>query len=629
MPTDLTIRTYDPAGHLGRHQALDPRSLAYRRPYDGQPLRPTAWEPRIPVLDQRNLIAQGILTSASYGLESDVDALASCTGQAATALLSILLTPEQATGAGLHTSSAVAAQHFAIGLYADATAADRWMEHTWPTHDTGSSGLGVAKAMRNRGLIDQYGHATTAEELCTLLQTGPVLLGLPWCSAFTDTSDAHGFIDADPDWATSPWRAATRCASPPSRTSPRSMASSTLTTPSSASGTPGAHGGPRRRPHVPAHLPDPPRPDRRRAAPQRRSPPVTTTFHVAVDHIDPGADNPTPTTTYLGTVDQAHVDQVRAIAALPDSERWVRTTPPRRGVLRAARRRRPRRVRPDGRRRLPGLRARPAAPHRNKGGDFAPENAQFVQTKSTASYTEADLPRGASGPAYISGVIRMGGQSIGGAMDTPGNPPRFTWHSTESPAGGSYLTSISAYLIRVGAESQVVYDPITDGLVQLGPLTKSGRALRNDGSRRTNREGKVNIQVEVLGKASQPWTKGFDPAKKPNYRKLLAAGRAHGIPDTWRQGSPRPPPQPRPRQGGTATRGSPRAGTSPTRRSPATTTGTRAPSTPASSPASPRPAAATTARAPAEERRPARTPCARTTTSPRSPTRTTPRWPPW
>ncbi|MEU1327262.1 peptidoglycan-binding protein [Streptomyces microflavus] len=123
-------------------------------------------------------------------------------------------------------------------------------------------------------------------------------------------------------------------------------------------------------------------------------------------------------------------------------------------------------------------------------------------------------------------------------MDTPGNPPRFTWHSTESPAGGSYLTSISAYLIRVGAESQVVYDPITDGLVQLGPLTKSGRALRNDGARRTNREGKVNIQVEVLGRAANPWTKGFDPAKKPNFRKLLAAGRAHGIPDVWPAGKP-------------------------------------------------------------------------------------------
>ncbi|MFJ7990321.1 peptidoglycan-binding protein [Streptomyces sp. NPDC096351] len=123
-------------------------------------------------------------------------------------------------------------------------------------------------------------------------------------------------------------------------------------------------------------------------------------------------------------------------------------------------------------------------------------------------------------------------------MDTPGNPPRMTWHTTESPAGKSYFYSVAAYLIRVGAEPQVIYDPVSDLLGQFGPLTQSGRALRNDGSRRTNREGKVNIQVEVLGKAASPWTKGFDPAKKPNYRKLIAAGRAHNIPDDWPAGKP-------------------------------------------------------------------------------------------
>ncbi|WP_228994307.1 hypothetical protein [Streptomyces sp. DH8] len=203
MPTDLTIRTYETAPGLGRHMVLDPRSLAYRRPYDGQPLRATAWEPRLPVLDQRNLIAQGIHTADAYGLESDTGALASCTGNAATTLLSILLTPEQAHAAALNLADAAMAQHFAIGLYADATACDQWSEYTWPTHDVGSSGLGVTKAMRNRGLIDQYGHATTAEELCALLQTGPVLLGMPWHTAFS-SPDPDGFIDGDPTWADSP-----------------------------------------------------------------------------------------------------------------------------------------------------------------------------------------------------------------------------------------------------------------------------------------------------------------------------------------------------------------------------------------------------------------------------------------
>lgn len=204
MPTDLTIHTYNTPTHLGRHLVRDPRSLAYRRPYDGQPLRATEWEPRIPVLDQQNLIAQGIYTSRDYGLDDDVDALSSCTGNAATALLSILLTKEQATGAGLNTDNAAAAEHYAIGLYADATERDQWQDAQWPSQDVGSSGLGVAKVLRDRGLIDQYGHATTAEELCALLQNGPVLLGLPWYSAFTQTTDAEGFVDADPNWASSP-----------------------------------------------------------------------------------------------------------------------------------------------------------------------------------------------------------------------------------------------------------------------------------------------------------------------------------------------------------------------------------------------------------------------------------------
>lgn len=202
MP-DLDITQYDVRPHLGRHQVLDPRSLAYRRRYDGQPLRATAWEPRMPVLDQQNLISQGIRTAESYGLDYDVDALGSCTANAATALLSILLDKKQCATAGLDTADATAAEEWAIGLYAEATVLDQWHDQAWPSQDCGSSGLGVAKALRARGLIDQYGHATTATELCALLQTGPILMGLPWHAAFTQTDDPDGFIDADPTWADS------------------------------------------------------------------------------------------------------------------------------------------------------------------------------------------------------------------------------------------------------------------------------------------------------------------------------------------------------------------------------------------------------------------------------------------
>jgi hypothetical protein len=201
---ELTIQQYPVTPGLGRHLVRDPRSLAYRRAYDGQPLHPTAWEPRLPVLDQTNLIAQGIHTSQAYGDTPDVDALASCTGNAATALLSIILDKDRAYTAGLDTSSATEAQRFAIDLYAHATTLDQWHDYTWPSTDCGSSGLGIAKALRARGLIDQYGHATTAEQLCMLLQTGPVLMGISWFSAFTQTTDRDGFIDAAPGWMGSP-----------------------------------------------------------------------------------------------------------------------------------------------------------------------------------------------------------------------------------------------------------------------------------------------------------------------------------------------------------------------------------------------------------------------------------------
>ncbi len=283
-----------------------------------------------------------------------------------------------------------------------------------------------------------------------------------------------------------------------------------------------------------------------------------TTWHVAVDHVE----DDHITTTYFGTCDQAHVDEVRAIADLDESGRIVREHPRTEGAFCVLRDDGDLDVYvPDG-----VTEGRVYAPDPDPKGETSGSaewscheddcswtySAPIVDNAIRAEgYNEAhqahqkeahgkqvDLPRGASGPAYVAGVTRFGGQAIGGAMDTPGNPARVVWHTTESPAGGSYFTSIAAYLIRVGAEPQVIYDPVTDKLGQFGPLTKSGRALRNDGSRRTNREGKVCIQVEVLGRAASPWTKGFDAAKKPNFRKLLAAMRAHGVPDTWPAGKP-------------------------------------------------------------------------------------------
>ena len=85
MPPNLDITQYDVHPALGRHRVLDPRSLAYRRPYTGETIRTVEWAPRVPVLNQKNLLAQGIKTSEMFDGVADVDALGSCTANAATA----------------------------------------------------------------------------------------------------------------------------------------------------------------------------------------------------------------------------------------------------------------------------------------------------------------------------------------------------------------------------------------------------------------------------------------------------------------------------------------------------------------------------------------------------------------
>ncbi|WP_329492515.1 peptidoglycan-binding protein (plasmid) [Kitasatospora sp. NBC_01246] len=231
-------------------------------------------------------------------------------------------------------------------------------------------------------------------------------------------------------------------------------------------------------------------------------------FHAAILHPDESE-------TYCGVVDQDHVDQVRALAALDEVPRVLRDHPRLSGAFYV--------LREDGD--LDYYVPVDAAPYEVREPDPGPAAARRQ-------------PRKLSGPAYIDGAERLGGQAIGGAMDHPEAGPRFTWHTTECPSGANYFASMGSYLRSAGVEPQVLYDPVSDRLGQFGPLTQSGRALRNDGTRRTNREGSVNIQVEVVARAGSPWTNGFDPSSKPNYQRLIAAARAHGVPDSWPAGPP-------------------------------------------------------------------------------------------
>lgn len=81
---------------------------------------------------------------------------------------------------------------FAVDVYSKATIVDGFPGRYPPT-DTGSSGLAVAKVVKSEGLITKYLHAFTLPGLIHALQTGPVIVGVPWYHGFY-TPDADGLV---------------------------------------------------------------------------------------------------------------------------------------------------------------------------------------------------------------------------------------------------------------------------------------------------------------------------------------------------------------------------------------------------------------------------------------------------
>lgn len=127
--------------------------------------------------------------------------------------------------------------------------------------------------------------------------------------------------------------------------------------------------------------------------------------------------------------------------------------------------------------------------------------------------------------------LRSNGQS--GTMLRNHNAPKVTWHVTVSPSGGSWFTAMHRVLTSNKSEPHILYDPVTDRLGQYFPLDRSARALANDGSRPTNRDGTINIQIEVVA-MPDGFTRYWKPG--PNYAALMRVIRSWGIPDTWPAG---------------------------------------------------------------------------------------------
>jgi hypothetical protein len=174
----------------GRHVEHDPRSLAYALPVLPRgALRSVRWTRRIPILDQLNL-GSCTCNAGTGALGTD--------SAGRTAPTAVTISPAGAAAShGFFTSGEHQLDEaFAVRLYSLATRLDD-VPGQYPPEDTGSTSLGVAKALKALGLASAYRHAFSLDAVRSGLQTGPLLLGIPWYYSM-ETPEADGQIPLDP-----------------------------------------------------------------------------------------------------------------------------------------------------------------------------------------------------------------------------------------------------------------------------------------------------------------------------------------------------------------------------------------------------------------------------------------------
>lgn len=162
---------------LGRHVEHDPRSLDFAHGVlPKTAIKTVDWVRRAPIFDQGSL--------------------GSCTGNAAAGLLGTDSAARTGlTSATIGYSVVPVDEDLAVRVYALATHLDS-IKGTYPPDDTGSSGIGAAKALKKLGLAASYTHAFSLDALKSALQSGPVMVGTVWLESMFDP-DSEGYVTVD------------------------------------------------------------------------------------------------------------------------------------------------------------------------------------------------------------------------------------------------------------------------------------------------------------------------------------------------------------------------------------------------------------------------------------------------
>lgn len=137
------------------------------------------------------------------------------------------------------------------------------------------------------------------------------------------------------------------------------------------------------------------------------------------------------------------------------------------------------------------------------------------------------------GTNWLGGAKVVKAVTDGGSMK--GGNPRVTWHTTENYPRRTSATAIANFLNRSRNCVHIVWNPLTGEIVQMIPANRAGRGLRNRAyGVETNRAGSVNIQIEVVGQAVNPFTS----SECKNLDVIVTWLRTHGIKDVFPAGQP-------------------------------------------------------------------------------------------
>jgi hypothetical protein len=144
---------------LGRQVVHDPRSWSYPAPMAAA-IVSVRHKRLVPIFDQGDL--------------------GSCTGNAAVGCISTRPFSHKGT------------EQEAVEIYAAATHLDR-VKGVYPPDDTGSSGLAVMKALRNKKLITSYTHGFSLDHTLRALVLRPGITGMAWREG-CDEPNARGIV---------------------------------------------------------------------------------------------------------------------------------------------------------------------------------------------------------------------------------------------------------------------------------------------------------------------------------------------------------------------------------------------------------------------------------------------------